>query len=189
MKHLAYLYKIIAITLSLSLFIPQFVFADTSVDVSNNSDSSSNSVSVNSASSGQSVTCVNGNCTTTGGNSKSTVCINGHCTTTDGNVDYSSSDGHDQVHIQNNTGDNSVTISPFPTQTPTPSNTPVPTISETPSITPDPTITKMRNDIDKHVSKELDVVKNHFKDQNAAISAFFKNEMDVLNNLFSGLFK
>jgi hypothetical protein len=184
MKNLAYPYKIIVVLVSILFFMPQVAFADTSVDVSNNGDGSSNSVNVNSESNGQSTTCVNGNCTTTGGGSKSTVCINGKCTTTDnGNVDYSSSDGHDQVHIHNNTGDNSVTVSPQPTDRAT-DVSPSPTDTPEPSMTPDPTITQMRNDINKHIQKEIEGVKEHVKDQNAAISDFVKELQDILNSLF-----
>jgi hypothetical protein len=189
MERLAYLYKIIVVSLSLFLLIPQIALADTSVDVSNNGDGSSNSVSVNSQSSGENTTCVNGNCTTTGGGGTSTVCVNGQCTTSDGgNIDYSSPDGHDQVHVHNNTGDNSITISPIPTVDST-SISPSPTDTPEPSITPDPTITKMRNDINQHVAKEIEGVKKHLKDQNAAISGFFKTEIDALDNLLNGLFK
>jgi len=189
MKHLAYLYKIIVVLCSILFFIPQIALADTSIDVSNNGDSSTSNVSVNSQASGQSVTCINDNCTTTGGGSKSTVCINGKCTTTDdGNVDYSSPDGHDQVHIHDNTEDNNVTISPQPSAgatdvTPGPSETPEP------SITPDPTIAQMRNDINKHIQKEIEGVKDHMKHQNAAISDFVKTEMDALQNMLNGFFK
>jgi hypothetical protein len=184
MKHLAYLYKIIVISLSIMLLIPQAAFADTSVAVSNNDIGSSNSVNVNSQSNGQTTTCVNGQCTTTGGGSKSTVCINGKCTSTDdGNVDYSSPDGNDQVHIHNNTGGNSVTNSPQPSAgasdvSPNPTDTPSPT------ITPDPTITQMRNDINNHVQKEITGVKEHMKEQNSAISDFFKTLENMLNSMF-----
>ena len=172
MKHLAYLYKIIVVLFSILFLMPQVAFAD--------------DVNVNTQSSGQSVTCVNGNCTTTGGGSKSTVCVNGHCTTTDnGNVDYSSPDGHDQVHIHNNTGDNSVTVSPQPTAGATDvSPSPSPTETPVPSITPDPTITQMRNDINKHIQKEIEGVKEHVKDRNAAISDFIKSLQDMLSNMF-----
>ena len=186
MKHSALVYTLMVI-LAVLLF-PQVTFANTDVEVSNNGDGSSNSVSVNSQSSGQSVTCINGNCTTTGGGSKSTVCVNGHCSTTDdGNVDYSSPDGHNQVHIHNNTGDNSVSVTQEPTAgntavSPTPSDTPVPT------ITPDPTITQMRNDINKHVKEEIDGIKEHMKDQNAAISTFIDQQVKALQDLFDHLF-
>jgi len=184
MKHLAYLYKLIVVSLSLVLLIPSVAFADTSVDVSNNGDGSSNSVNVHSESNGQSVTCVNGNCTTTGGGGSSTVCINGKCTSTDdGNVDYSSPDGHNQVHIHNNTGDNSVTISPEPTAGAT-DVSPRPTVTPEMTITPDPTITKMRNDINDRVQQEIQGVKEHMKDQNAALSDFFKQLQSILDNLF-----
>jgi hypothetical protein len=180
MKRMAGIYTLFAI---LAVFLlPQAAYADTDVNVSNNGDGSSNSVHVNSQSNGQSVTCVNGNCTTTGGGSKTSVCINGKCTTTDdGNVDMQSPDGHDQVHVHNNTSGNSVTNSPVPSDV---SPSPEPSITLEPSITPDPTITQMRNDINSHVQKELDGLKEHMKDQNAAISSFIKDLNDFLNGLF-----
>lgn len=184
MKNLAYLYRIIVFSLSLVLLVPQLAFADTSVDVSNNADGSSNSVNVNSQSQGQSITCVNGNCTTTGGGSKTTVCHNGQCSTTDdGNVDYSSPDGHTQVHVHNDTSGNSVSNSPEPTANST-DVTPSPTDTPEPTMTPDPTITQMRNDINEHVQKEIAGVKEHMKSQNDAISQLFKTLQDMFDNMF-----
>src|SRR6266568_470159 len=175
MKRQAGFYMLFAL---LAVFVlPRAAFADTDVNVSGNGDGSTSHVSVNSQSSGQSVTCVNGNCTTTGGGSKTTVCHNGVCSTTDdGNVDYNSSDGHTQVHVHNNTSDNSVTVSPIPTDVP---HSPEPTTTDEPSMTPDPTIIQMRDDINKHVKEEVEGIKEHMKDQNAAISTFIQSEMDA----------
>ena len=111
------------ITVLLLLLLPSVTYAD--------------STSVYNKSNGQSTTCINGTCTTTGGGSTSTVCINGNCTTSnDGNVDMQSDDGHTQVHIHNNTNSQTsptsndqptsemVTESPNPTSlTPSPTHT------------------------------------------------------------------
>jgi hypothetical protein len=173
MKRQAGFYTLIALVAI--FFFPQITFAD--------------NVSVNSQSTGQSTTCINGSCTTTGGGSKTTVCHNGQCTTTDdGNVDYSSPDGHTQIRVNNNTGGNTIDVSPSPEPTDI-SPSPEPSITLEPSITPDPTITQMRDDINKHVQKELEGIKEHMKDQNAAISDFIKTEMDALQNMLQGMFK
>lgn len=148
-------------------------------------------VSVNSQSSGQSVTCINGNCTTTGGGSKSTVCVNGQCTTTDnGNVNYNSPDGHTHIEVNNNTGDNSISVTAEPSAGATDvSPSPVPTDTPIPSITPDPTIVQMRNDINNHVREEIDGIKEHVKDQDAAVATFIDQQMKSLQDLFTNLFK
>ncbi|HVA96639.1 MAG TPA: hypothetical protein VND99_03210 [Candidatus Acidoferrales bacterium] len=185
MKYSAGLFTLIA--LLAVILIPHAAFADTNISVSNNADSANSSVSVNSQSSGQSISCVNGNCTTTGGGSKTTVCHNGQCTTTDnGNVDYQSDDGHTQIHVDNNTGGNDVT----PTITPEPTEdisgngvTPEPTASL------EPTLKQMRKDINDQVEKQVQAVKEHLKSQDDAISAFFKSEMDSLQKLLNNLFK
>ncbi len=100
------------IIILLFFFIPTSIaFADTHVTVSNNGTGSNSDVSVNQQTSGQTTTCINGNCTTTGGGSHATVCINGKCTESDnGDIDAQSDDGHSQVHISNS-GTNSSTSS------------------------------------------------------------------------------
>lgn len=184
MKHLAYLYKIIGISLSLFLLIPSVAFAD--------------NTTVTSQSNGTVTKCVNGVCTTTGGGSSSHVCDNGQCwDSSSGCVDYTSPDGHTHIQINDNcNGGNNTSPSPqaldiSPTSEPTVSPTVSPSPIETsePSITPDPTITQMRNDINKHVQKEIEGIKEHVKDQNAAISDFVKSEMDALQNLLGNMFK
>ena len=88
------------ISLALLLITPLPVFAD--VHVTSTGDSN---VSVNESSSGQSTTCINGNCTTTGGGSHTKVCINGNCTETEGNYDYDN--GKTSVHVSNSSNSNS----------------------------------------------------------------------------------
>ena len=171
MKNSGLLYTLIAAAF---FIIPQTAFADVNVSVSGN-DATSN-VSVNSQTDGQSTTCVNGQCTSTGGGSHSTVCVNGKCTTSDnGNVDVQSDDGHSQVHINTNT-------SPA-----TPSNTLEPT--NKPSITPDPTIMQMRKDLNNKVKQQADAVKDHVQKQENAIQKFFHQQMDSLNHLWKNWFK
>lgn len=179
MKHSAIRYILFAV---LAVFlIPQTAAASVDVNISNNNDSSDNSVSVNSQSSGESNTCINGKCTTTGGGSHATVCINGHCTNSDsGNVDMQSDDGHSQVHIHSNTSGNSVTPEASSDQS---------AISGEPSITPNPTIIQMRKDINDKVHKQTDEVKKHLKSQESAFSAFIKSEMDALQVFLNNLFK
>src|SRR6185437_8831682 len=156
MKYLAYLYKIIAISLSLFILIPSVVYADSSVDVSGNGDGSTSDVNINSQSNGQSTVCHNGNCTTTGGGSSTTYCYNGQCTSThDGNVNYTSPDGHTHINVNNNTGNTSVAPSPQPTAGAADVSQ-SPTDKLVPSLTPDPTIAQMRNDINKHVKQEIE---------------------------------
>lgn len=176
MKHSAIRYMLLAV---IAVFIfPQTAAASVDVNISNNSDSSDNSVSVNSQSSGESITCINGQCTTTGEGTHSTVCINGNCTNSNsGNVDMQSSDGHSQVHIHTNTSGNSAS---------TGSST---SITQEPTITPNPTIIQMRKDINDKVAKQTDEVKKHLNSQESVLSVFFKAEMDALQNFLNNLFK
>jgi len=90
---------------SLLLFItPSIVFAaESSVQVSTTGDSN---VSVNSESQGQTTTCINGECTTTGGGGKTTVCINGKCQETSGDVNIEENNGNIKVNIKSSTGNN-----------------------------------------------------------------------------------
>src|SRR3989344_3367785 len=82
----------------LLLFSPGIASADTHVSVTEDGDSN---VNVRSNSSGTTTKCVNGKCTTTGGESKSTVCINGECTDYEGDVDISENGGKIQININN----------------------------------------------------------------------------------------
>ncbi|MGI8419799.1 MAG: hypothetical protein ACR2LN_04090 [Candidatus Levyibacteriota bacterium] len=174
MKYVAGSYSLIAVTVL--LFLPRVAFADVNASVSGNAGDSN--VSVDSQSQGQSTTCINGQCTTSGGGSHATVCVNGKCTTSDsGNIDVQSDDGHSQVHISNDT---STTPSPQPTNRPS---------VITPSLTPDPTIMQMRKDLNNKVKQQTEAVKDRMKNQEKAISKFFKSEMDTLNDLFKGIFK
>lgn len=163
MKYSGLLYTLIA---AAAFFIlPQAAYADVNVSVSGN-DGTSN-VSVDSQTNGQTTTCVNGQCTTTGGGGHATVCVNGKCTTSDdGNIDVQSDDGHSKVHVKSNS-DTAPTAQPNALQ---------PTAK--PSITPDPTIMQMRKDIN-----------NKVKQQESAIQKFFREQMESLNNLFKNLFK
>ena|SRR3989344_6009309 len=79
------------------LLISTPVFA-ADIHVSSTGDSN---VSVNSQTTGESTTCINGKCETTGGESKTTVCVNGKCTESDGNVDIN--ENNVQVKVNNNT--------------------------------------------------------------------------------------
>src|ERR1700690_1071445 len=136
MKYLGSIYTLIAI---LTFFLlPQSALADssTSVNISNNGDSSQNNVNVQNSTGGNTI-CQNGNCTTTGGNTgQSTVCINGNCTTSSGDIDMQSNDGNDQVNISNNTSGNSITVPPTPTATATP--VPSPSVSPSPTVSVSP---------------------------------------------------
>jgi hypothetical protein len=183
MKYLAGVYTLI--TIFSIAFIPQAVFADssTSVDISNNGDSSHNEVNVQSNTGGNTI-CQNGNCTTTsGGNGQSTVCINGNCQTSNGNIDMQSDDGHDQVHISNDASNVSPTVTSVPTDAPV-SISPEPSLSPEPSMTPDPTITEMRKQIRKQMRKQIEQLKEHVKDQDAALSSIVQSLQNVLNGLF-----
>jgi hypothetical protein len=161
------------------LLTPSFAFAgDSNVTVTNNSQGSSNNVSVNSTNNGTSTTCINGKCTTTGGGSHSTVCVNGKCTeSTDGNVDMQSDDGKTQVHINNSTGGNEIT-----TSTPTPSSSQNDSDAdhdtdkaEAGSTTPTPTKV---------------VIKKPITATKFSLFTFFKQEFSSLKRFFSfGLLK
>lgn len=90
---------------SLPFFIfPTVVFA--AVNVSTTGDSN---VTVNQETKGESTTCINGKCTTTGGESKSKVCVNGKCYESDnGNLEVN--EGNTQINIKNSNGTNSVSV-------------------------------------------------------------------------------
>lgn len=166
MKYSGLLYTLIA---TLFFFAPQIASADVHVSVSGNGSNSE--VNVNSQSNGQSTSCVNGNCTTTGNDSHSTVCINGKCTNSEnGSVDVQSDDGHSQVHISNS---ETVTGQPI----------------VKPRITPDPTIMQMRKDLNNKMKQQADAVKNHVQKQENAIQKFFREQMESLDNLWKSVFK
>jgi hypothetical protein len=99
--------KIVLIVLSL-LLIPSSVFAaelgSIQVKVSGSSD-----VSVKSESQGETTTCVNGDCKTTGGDSKTTVCINGKCEESTGDVNITENNGDTKIQVKSNTNSTSVT--------------------------------------------------------------------------------
>ncbi len=176
MKYSASLYMLIAI-LAISFF-PQAAFADSSVSVSNNGEGSHNEVNVESNTGGNTI-CQNGHCTTTsGGNGKSTVCINGNCQTSDGDIDMQSDDGHNQVHISN---DDSVTVTPEPTDD---TVSPEPSLSPEPTITLDPTVTQIRHQVRKQIKEQINQLKEHVKDQDAALSSFVQSLQDLVNGLF-----
>lgn len=166
MKHSGLFYTLIA-AFSLLLF-PQPAHAETNVTISGNDSTSQ--VSVNSETNSTSTTCVNGDCTTSGGENKSTVCINGNCTTSEsGKLDIQSEDGSSEIHIDNATS---------PTSAPT----------TKPSITPDPTIMQMREDINYTVKQQADAVKDHVQKQENAIQKFFREQVASIQSLFDSLF-
>lgn len=186
MKRQAGFYTLIAIVFV--FLLPQTVSADSStyIDTSNNGANSQNSVNVQNNTGG--VSCINGVCTSNGNSSKTTYCYNGKCTTTDnGSVDYTSPDGNTHIQVNNNTGNNSITVSPQSSAGA--AVTPLPTTKPEQTISPNPTITKMRNDINNNVQHQVQTMKEHLKNQNDAISEFFKNEMKNLQNLLNNLFK
>lgn len=99
--------KVILFSILFLLIAPLAHASEVKVNISNNSSGSSSNVSVNSTSEGTSTTCVNGNCTTTGGSSHSKVCINGECTESDGDVEIKKDDGNNHLYISNSGTKNS----------------------------------------------------------------------------------
>lgn len=186
MKHSACLYRIIGIVLAILFLFPQTVFADSStiVNLSNNGSNSQSDVSVQTNTGGNTI-CQNGNCTTTsGGNGQSTVCINGQCQTSSGNIDMQSNKGNSKVHITNNSSGPSITIGPSPTEIPV-SVSPNPPVSLSPIPTIDlkPTIVQLRHHIQKQIKTQIQQMKEHMKDQDAALSSLmqsFENMLDVV---------
>ena len=90
------------------LFIvsPQVVKAN-QIKVSNNGSSD---VSINQKVEGESTTCINGKCTTTGGSSNAKVCVNGECyESKDGNISVESKDGNTKVNITNSSDSEVIT--------------------------------------------------------------------------------
>lgn len=113
-----------ALLFSFLLFlIPHKAFAVESnvhVSVSNSGSDSNSSVIVNSNSQGSSTTCINGNCTTTSGESHSKVCVNGKCTESSGDLDISDDNGKTQVHINNSSSAVTATVTPIKNESITP---------------------------------------------------------------------
>lgn len=107
MKRTAFTFIGISTTL---LAMASHVSATSNVSISNNGAGATSTVNVQ-TNTGNNTICVNGKCTTTGGEvGKSTVCINGKCTTSEGNVNVQSEDGSAKVNINNNSS--SVTQAP-----------------------------------------------------------------------------
>lgn len=184
---LAGIYTLILI-ISLFLF-PQGVLADssTNVNISNNGSNSQTHVNVSTNTGGNTI-CQNGNCTSTSnGNGTATVCINGNCqTSNDGNINVQAQNGNDQVTVTSDTPEPTVSVTPQPTDV---SPSPQPSVSVSPTISPNPTVTQMRNDLNKHIKKEIDTVKEHVAEQNSQISSFIQSEMHNLQNFLNGIFK
>ncbi len=180
MKYLASLFSLIAI-LTLS---PQAAFADstTTINLSNNGENSQNDVTVNSNTGG--MNCVNGNCTTPSSTDQVTSCINGQCQTSDnGNLHMQSSDGNDQVTVNDAAPTISVTMVPSPTQagiTISPSASVAISVSPVVSTTPSAQIHHLK----KQIRKQIEELKEHMKDQNATLSSLMQSLQDLLNGLF-----
>lgn len=96
--------KVLLFSALLLLVFPQTAYAN--IQVSTTGDSN---VTVNQKTLGETTTCVNGKCTTTGGGGKTTVCINGVChESEDGNLDIN--EGNTQIHIKNSNNSSSVSV-------------------------------------------------------------------------------
>ena len=85
------------------LVVPQIANAD--IHVATTGDSS---VNVSSQTSGTSTTCINGNCTTTGGGSHTTATVNGK--TYESNGDLNVDDGNSHVHVNSSSGNTSASV-------------------------------------------------------------------------------
>jgi len=106
-KLVVYLGQMNKLLLVVFLFIvsPQVVKAN-QIKVSNNGSSD---VSINQKVEGESTTCINGKCTTTGGSSNTKVCVNGECyESKDGSISVESKDGNTKVNINNSDESNTV---------------------------------------------------------------------------------
>lgn len=172
---------IITVGIALGLLIPQAAYAEVKVDISGNEGSSR--VNVNSQSTGTSTICQNGKCTTTEGESSSTVCINGKCSTSNGDVNYESNDGTTRVQINSNTGNNSIIVG---TPTSGPTKTPTPT---KPEPTMDPDIQAEIEQAQKEAAEAEVRIKARMKEQESALEAFIKAELENLQKFLDGLFK
>lgn len=136
--------------------MPQAI-AETSVDISNNGEGTSSEVHIEN-SVGESITCVNGSCTTTqnGGNS-TTVCINGKCETTQGNVDRQG-DGA-RVHVENNSNQSNPSI---------PSHTPIPSPTEETTNSAEASISARKDEASSgeqfSLEKMMNTIRNFFNE-------------------------
>ena len=131
--------------------------------------------------------------------STSKVCCNGQCTTSDSSsVSVQDNNGDCQIKFGDDVQATSVPATPEPTEenmngvtsTPAPTDKPTlapvfPTASPEATITPDPTIMQMRKDINHQVEKQVQLLKEHLKNQNDALSAFF----GTVQNFLQGLLK
>lgn len=93
-----------------ALFLPIFlILLATSAYASNTSVSvkteGNSDISVNSTSQGSSTTCINGECTTTGGNSHTTACVDGECYESDGDLNIEKNNGDIKVNVDSNSND------------------------------------------------------------------------------------
>ena len=98
--------KVLLFSALLLLIFPQT--ADANIQVSTTGDSN---VTVNQETLGETTTCVNGKCTTTGGGGKTSACVNGKCYTSEnGNLDIEENNGNTQVHIKSSNSNSSVKV-------------------------------------------------------------------------------
>jgi hypothetical protein len=165
MKYLAGFYTLIAI---LTFFlIPQNVFAD----------SSSSTI----ISSSQSTVCCNGKCTTSDNPNVKVVSHNGSC-----QILYGSDTSGDSVTAEpTESATNNVTLTPEPTETQAVITSPQPSASPSPTLSPNPTIAQVRKDFNNQVKKEANILKEHMKDQEAALSSLFQ----TFENFCKGFFR
>ena len=158
-----------ALTLSLFattafLLATQPAFAEVRVNISGNEGSSN--VSVNQEGSGESTTCVNGECTTKSGSNKSTVCINGDCTTSDnGNIDVQSQDGSSKVTVSND----------------------APPATEEPEKTEEK-VAPTEKAPDAEAKKEVQEKKQMVEKEIESLTEKIKKELESLQNFLKGLF-
>lgn len=158
------LFSLISIFLIGFLSLPRSVFAESTVNISNNEEGSQTHVNVN-TNTGSNTVCINGKCTTSGGsNGQSTVCINGKCTTSNGDVNINQ-EGAD-IHIKTNSSSTSVNQN-SDTNTSTNVNvtvnpSPSPTASPTPKIEHKASTSAEKKEINK-INLELENFFNMLK--------------------------
>lgn len=175
MKRSALLFNIFAV--SALLLFAQPALAEVSVSVSGNEGSSN--VSVQQESSGQSTTCINGECTTTGGSGKATVCINGECTTSDdGSIKIQSDDGSTKVDISND-----VSVS-----SDEPSSMEEKEAVTEPTITPDPVMEQKMDSLDQEIEDTTERIKERVKSEESVLMSFIKEELESLQKFINSLF-
>lgn len=98
-------------TLVLPLFLLVFsyssesVFSSTKINISSSGDSS---VSVNNESNSESITCINGKCTTKKSESRTKACINDECYESDGDLKIESDSGDIKVDVNNSTPEDKI---------------------------------------------------------------------------------